>query len=76
MHILSPVTDTDEAFGELTFWQDNIKILNSKCSLLKKDLSCEIEVFCDASSEGYGGYVCLVTRKVLGIAWSQFLIRM
>lgn len=50
---------TGEAVSELCFWQTNVTVLNIKDAPLKPDLSSDVEVFCDASSEGYDGYLCI-----------------
>ena len=55
----APVVVTEEAVCELQFWKGNVKVLNESGRPLKADLSSEVELYCDASSDGYGGYLCM-----------------
>lgn len=55
---------TEEAVSELCFWQTNVSVFNKKETPLKPDLSSAVEVFCDASGEGYDGYMYLCIRNV------------
>lgn len=52
----APVVVTSEAIEELEFWLKNARALNMKGRFLEENIDCEIEVFCDASAAGYGGY--------------------
>ena len=47
----------DKALNELNFWKDNVRSLNQKGKHLKHDHVCIYNVFVDASSSGYGGYI-------------------
>ena len=49
----------NDALGEITFWRDNIRVLNNRGMCIELDNSCEIEAFSDASAVGYGGYLSL-----------------
>ena len=52
----APVFVTQEAIEELVYWQLNAKVLNSKGRFIKENLDFEVEMFCDASADAYGGY--------------------
>ena len=56
-NLLVPV-DAD-SLGEITFWRDNVRVLNNRGMGIELDNSCEIEAFSDASDVGYGGYLYL-----------------
>ena len=53
----SPVFISEKAVEELLFWLQNISLLNEKGQDLSESFSVEVSMFCDASSEGYGGYL-------------------
>ena len=53
----SPVFISEKAADELLFWLQNISLLNGKGQDLSESFSVEVSMFCDASSEGYGGYL-------------------
>ncbi|KAK6189957.1 hypothetical protein SNE40_001916 [Patella caerulea] len=63
----SSVKITPEAFGELRFWNNSLRHLNSSgveiCNLDAEN-TFDFEVFCDASDVGFGGYfsACLDAR--------------
>lgn len=63
----APVFVTDDALSEFHFWKINLRRLNGKGSPLKGDLTCEIDVFCDASGDGYGGYLCGVDQNMTSV---------
>ena len=56
---------TADALCELKFWKSNMKELNRIGRPLSVDFSSDIEIFCDASSEGYGGYLCIGRAPVI-----------
>lgn len=60
----APVFITSEAIEELQFWQKNARGLNMKGRFIQENIDCEIEVFCDASAVGYGGYFVEKDRAV------------
>ena len=53
----SPVFISEKAVEELLFWLQNISLLNEKGQDLSESFIVEVSMFCDASSEGYGGYL-------------------
>ena len=53
----SPVYVSDKALAELQFWLSKLRGLNSKGRDISENTSFEVALFCDASSEGYGGYL-------------------
>ena len=53
----SPVFISDKAEQEVSFWLLSIKALNFKGRDFKECDDFETMVFCDASSDGYGGYI-------------------
>lgn len=52
----APVFITQEAIDELHFWKDNASIMNRNGRDIAENMENQIEVYCDASSVGYGGY--------------------
>ena len=62
----APVVVTVEAVCELQFWKGNVKVLNENGRPLKADLSSEIELYCDASSGAYVGYLCMGNESKAG----------
>ena len=52
----APVFVTKEAIEELVYWQMHAKVLNKAGRSIKENLNCDVEVFCDASADAYGGY--------------------
>ena len=47
----------DKAMKELYFWKENVRTLNQTGKHLKHKHVCLYNVFVDASSSGYGGYI-------------------
>ena len=56
---------TADALCELKFWKSNMKELNRIGRPLSVDFSSDIEIFCNASSKGYGGYLCIGRAPVI-----------
>lgn len=48
---------SDKTLAELQFWLSKVRGLNSKGRDISENTSFEVALFCDASSEGYGGYL-------------------
>lgn len=48
---------SDKTLAELQFWLLKVRSLNSKGRDISENTSFEVALFCDASSEGYGGYL-------------------
>ena len=44
---------------KLSFWRENVRLLNAKGMSIEINNDCEIEAFSDASAVGYGGYISL-----------------
>ena len=53
----SPVYISKKAEQEVKFWSESVRLLNDKGKDLAENLDFELMLFCDASSEGYGGFL-------------------
>lgn len=53
----SPVYITEKAEQEVKFWLESVRLLNDKGKDITENLDFELMLFCDASSEGYGGFL-------------------
>ena len=59
------ITLSEEAFGELQFWLQNVESMNEKGTSLSKSTYNDIrqiEIYCDASDSGYGGHLTLCSK--------------
>lgn len=59
----APILVTQDAINELVFWRTKARFMNLNGRAIKENLEAEVELFCDASAEGYGGYFS-VTNNV------------
>ena len=48
---------SEKAVQELVFWLRNIQALNEKGQDFTESFKAEVSMFCDASQDGYGGYL-------------------
>ncbi|MEW8547530.1 MAG: DNA N-6-adenine-methyltransferase, partial [Candidatus Thiodiazotropha sp.] len=53
----SPVYISEKAEQEVRFWLESARLLNAKGMDITENLDFELMLFCDASSEGYGGFL-------------------
>ena len=53
----APVIITERAMDELIFWKHNVRLMNNKGKDLDQTVTCDAQVFSDASAFGYGGYM-------------------
>ena len=53
----APVKVTQGAIDELKFWRENSKSLNQEGKLINEESVCNVRMYSDASSTGYGGYL-------------------
>ncbi|MEW8548285.1 MAG: reverse transcriptase domain-containing protein, partial [Candidatus Thiodiazotropha sp.] len=65
----APVLVTQDAISELVFWRKKARFMNLNGRPIKENLEAEVELFCDASDEGYGGY--FVANKVAACVGSE-----
>ena len=72
----APVLITETAMAEIIFWKHNVRLMNNKGKGLDQTITCDAQVFSDASAFGYGGYmelfcatdnVCSFTEKCKGM---------
>ena len=58
----APVVVSKEAENEMVFWHENLNVMNrtgSDICQVTSDEACDAKMFCDASGQGYGGFVTL-----------------
>lgn len=53
----APVILSEQACTELKFWYKNCRTMNNVGKSLECPSSCDISLYCDASADGYGGYL-------------------
>ena len=53
----SPVYISEKAEQEVRFWSESARLMNLKGRDFAGSIDFETMIFCDASSEGYGGYI-------------------
>ena len=53
----APVYISEKAEQEVKFWSESARVMNLKGRTFSKNIDFEAVMFCDASSESYGGFV-------------------